>query len=450
MGGWVKTGQRRLHFDHVGSGLMAARLLLLSHSLVNRAPGANDAAVLIESIESAVRTLPLYDPSPADADGWHAVRSPGGYEWWNLDAEDESGQLRLVASLGEGFAFHPGYLRRYYRFLADPTRHSPPLPGEYPFAYFAVYEKGRILAACLTLVRPGQFSASSYGPQVRVAANQLGRSPDGSLRLTLSGPRLSGELVFTPMFGNNVAMFPSPGTPGEGQGEGLSRLGETECPMQKSSLERATVRAPFEIEGNFLSRKMTGADHRWVIAKPLCRVRGEIHLGAVADGGPRRLIGFSGLGFHDHNFGSAPLGPGLRRWMRGRMLWDNGMFAFQYARGRRKRMGDELTVVQADADGMREVPVTLTRTDWSGRTALAVRYPTRLCLSAVGGAPGEIRLESPCVVHSTCCYLRLTYEARFGQRTGQAFCEVGYPRRLTWPVVGRIIERSLQKRPDAP
>ncbi len=118
--------------------------------LVNCHDRPNDAAVLIERIESAVRTLRLYDPAPPDADGWHAVRSPGGYECWHFDAEDDSGQLRLVAGLCEGYVFHPGYLRRYYQYLADPTRHVPPLPEEYPCTWFAVFEGGRVLAEFLT------------------------------------------------------------------------------------------------------------------------------------------------------------------------------------------------------------------------------------------------------------------------------------------------------------
>ena len=414
---------------------------------------------MTKPIESAVRTLPLYDPSPADADGWHAVRSPGGYEWWYFDAEDDRGQFRLVAGLCEGFVFHPGYLRRYYRYLAEPTRHAPPLPGEYPCAFFAVYEKGRLLAEYLTQVRPEEFSASAAGPQVRVGTNQLSRGQDGSLRLQMSGGRLSAELAYQPQFPKSAVgeecadVLPSPGTPGEGQGEGLLPpvLGDprkqkdprpSPLPEYREREKRSGVDGCEALERDFLSRKMTGADHRWIIANPLCRVQGEVQL-AGPDGGSRRVIGFSGRGYHDHNFGSAPLGPGLRRWIRGRTLWDDGMLAFHYARPRRRRLGDEVSLVRADEKGVREVPVTLTRSDWSGRSALAVRYPTRLHLKAGDVATGDIKLESPRVIHATAFQLRLIYEAQFGDRRGEALCEVGYPRRLTWPVIGRMIQRSI-------
>jgi len=431
--------------------------------------------MLTEPIGSAVRTLPLYDPAPPDADGWHAVRSPGGYEWWHFDAEDDSGQVRFVIGMGEGFMFHPGYLRRYYQFLADPTRHVPPLPGGYPCIWFVAFEGERVLAEYLTQVRPEEFAASAAGPEVRVGPNHLSRNADGSLRLRLSGGTarsadglISGELTFHPQLigrlknacRENHPPFPSPATPGEGQGEGLSLSSEKSDGTRNSphpnplpeyrERERsaATAEDGFPTTGNntasavldrdFLSRKITGADHRWIIANPLCRVEGEIHLRG-------RLIRFAGRGYHDHNFGSAPLGPGLRRWVRGRVLWDDGMFAFHYARPRRRRLGDEVSLVQHDASGVRQVPVKLARTNWSGRTARAVRYPTRLHLRTMDAAPVEIRLEAPRVIHATHYRLLLTYEARFGQRTGKAFCEVGYPRRLTWPVVGRMIENSIEK-----
>jgi hypothetical protein len=418
--------------------------------------------VSIEPIESAVRTLSLYDPSPPDADGWHSVRSPGGYEWWHFDAEDDSGQLRFVAGLCEGYVFHPGYLRRYYQYLANPTQNPPPLPGEYPCAWFAIFEGGRVLGEYLTQVLPQEFAASAAGPEVRVGPNQLSRNPDGSLQLRLSNGQLSAQATFHPslleharrVIKEHAAIIPSARTPGEGQGDALDAGADDRTqnsphpnPLPEYREREARAKTPDSVmtsnntasgvlERDFLSRKMTGADHRWVMANPLCRVQGQVRLGT-------RVIEFAGRGYHDHNFGSAPLGPGLRRWVRGRVLWEDAMVAFHYARPRRRRLGDELTLIQGDAKGVREVPVTLSKTDWSGRTALAVRYPTRLHLKMTGPAAGEIRLESPRVIQATAYQLRLTYEARFGQRTGQAFCEVGYPRRLTWPVVGRMIEKSI-------
>jgi hypothetical protein len=42
--------------------------------------------------------------------------------------------------------------------------------------------------------------------------------------------------------------------------------------------------------------------------------------------------------------------------------------------------------------------------------------------------------------------LRLTYEVRgVDGREAKAFCEVAYPNRLRWPVLGRMIELSIHR-----
>src|SRR6476620_7097979 len=104
--------------------------------------------------------LPLFQP-PAHPDAWHRVTAPGGGEWWHFDAEDASGRFQFVATWFEGFPLHPDYLRRYHRYRRAPTRHPPPLPGEFPCVYFALYEQGRVLAQFLAQYAPGAFSASA-------------------------------------------------------------------------------------------------------------------------------------------------------------------------------------------------------------------------------------------------------------------------------------------------
>ncbi len=134
-----------------------------------------------------MRTLPLYNPAPADSDGWHAVRAPGGYEWWYFDAEDPTGRIQIVAIFLEGFIFHPGYLRAHARFVRRPTRHRPPVAGDFPCGYFVVYEDGKILSQFMTQVPPEAFSASPDRPDVTLGANRLTRDTDGTLRLRLAG-----------------------------------------------------------------------------------------------------------------------------------------------------------------------------------------------------------------------------------------------------------------------
>src|SRR5579884_2618696 len=92
----------------------------------------------------AMTILPLVAAPPADPDAWHRVAAPGGYECWHFDAEDATGEVRLVACFWEGYPFHPQYVRRFENYLRHPTRNPPPQPREYPCVQFAIYERGRV------------------------------------------------------------------------------------------------------------------------------------------------------------------------------------------------------------------------------------------------------------------------------------------------------------------
>src|SRR6202035_598239 len=131
-------------------------------------------------------TLPLYIP-PTNADAWHRVTAPGGYEWWYFDAEDATDDVQIVGILFEGFVFHPEYLRRYARYRRRPTRVAPPLPAEYPCAYLVVYRGGQIAWQCMMQYAPADYQASDAGLDVRIGPNSLRREADGSLRLHLEG-----------------------------------------------------------------------------------------------------------------------------------------------------------------------------------------------------------------------------------------------------------------------
>jgi len=358
-----------------------------------------------------VPTVPLYNPAPAHPDGWHAVTSPGGYEWWYFDAEDDTGNLQIVAIFLEGFVFHPGYLRRYDRYLKRPTRRRPPLPGQYPCAYFVVYERGKIVAQFMTQVPPGEFRAAADAADVRVGPSTLVTTADGGYRLrmrgvpwtlsatgpkTLEGQRLEADLKFT----------------------------------------RALHHPPQE--RTFLSPAMTnGATHQWVIAAPLCAVDGKVTL--TTGPGEQRVIPFRGRGYHDHNFGTAPIGPGLRRWIWGRVLSDDRVLTFHHAQPRDQSLPPETHLIEADVSGTREVDVPQVDAEWTGLTPLGLRYPKRLEMG------GVLLLEDPQVVDLAPFYLRLTYRATVRGHQGRAFCEVAYPQRLRWPVLGRMIEMSIHR-----
>jgi carotenoid 1,2-hydratase len=342
---------------------------------------------------------PMYTPRPIElADCWHAVRSPGGYERWYFDAEDDAQDVRVVAILSEGFG--PGYLREYFRYLRRPTRKAPPVASDYAGAYFAVYEKGRLAHQFVTQVMPEAFSASGERVEVTAGQSRL-RSDGGVLRLGMAGtgprsvgdPKLSATLEFRPE-------------------------------LSHPPVERVSP-----------SRRMTGAEHHWVIANPMCRVSGSIEVRRGAE--VVRSLSINGRGYHDHNYGTAPPGPGLRRWMRGRMIADGRVWTFHLVEG--WQGGQEVHLVMGDDQGMREVTLGGAAAATWDRSSRLLKYPSQVALG------DELVLERPRLVDGASYDMRLIYEARGRGATGTAFCEVSYPHRLRWPMLGRMIETSIRR-----
>src|SRR5258705_95308 len=128
-------------------------------------------------------TLPLFH-APATPDAWHQVQAPGGYEQWYFDAEDASGEIRIVAILGQRCTGKE-HVRQYARYRRRPTKHRPPLPADWSCARFGVYRGQRELGQFTKAFRAGDFKASAESVEVTVGPNQLTGSDQG-LRLVVS------------------------------------------------------------------------------------------------------------------------------------------------------------------------------------------------------------------------------------------------------------------------
>ena len=358
-------------------------------------------------------TLPMLTPTPV-ADAWHAVTAPGGYEWWYFDAESNGtadGDLRVVAILFQGFVFHPGYLRAYARYRRRPTRVAPPVAGDYPCAYFVVYRGDAVVAQFMTQVPPPAFAASADRVDVTVGRNRLRADPDGTLRLSLAG------------------------TPWVLTGRGPQTLaGQT---LSAELAFRPRLAHP-PMERTFFARRWSGADHHWVLANPLCDVTGEVAITGRPQ--PVRLT-LNGRGYHDHNYGTGPIGPGLRRWMWGRVIATGGDHVMTFHLAQPRDGTDELHLVEADAFGVRDEDAKPVAVDWSRVTMTGLRYP-----ATVHAGPMELR--DPVVVDASPFYLRIAYAAAVRGVAGRAFCEVAYPHRLRWPILGRMIEMSIGRVPS--
>jgi carotenoid 1,2-hydratase len=186
-------------------------------------------------------------------------------------------------------------------------------------------------------------------------------------------------------------------------------------------------------ERRFFSRELAGADHHWVVANPLCDVTGTIRMTGEPD------IPFIARGYHDHNYGTGPIGPGLQRWFWGRALLDDRAVTFHFAHPQNPDLPDEVHVLEASDAGAKQLDITQPDVDWAGLSPLLLRYPKRAAFGDI------LRLSNPRIIDLAPFYMRLIYDADVRGRKTTAFTEIAYPHRLRWPVLGRMIEMSILK-----
>lgn len=336
----------------------------------------------------------MYRP-PRDPDAWHEVKAPGGYEWWRFEAYSHDRRTHVVATLFDGLPLHPRYIRRYFRFVNNPTRRPPPVASDYPCAYFGVFRDGSKVGQFLTQFPPGELVGSAQHPHVQIGANAMHRDEEGVYYLEMQGGRDSMKARFE--FRGAVAHKP------------WSR--------------------------RFPSRQATGADHQWIMGASQCQVAGILELDGASQ------VSFSGTGHHDHCLGTAPIGMGVRSRMWGHAATEAGAVSFQQAQPRDRRLADETCLVQADADGIRELRVTA-----SGADSAQASLPGALLAPPERLDFGEaLRMWRPRVVDSSLVHAQVTYEASsYGRRT-EARCTILYPSRAGWPIVGRLLELNIQR-----
>ena len=121
-------------------------------------------------------------------------------------------------------------------------------------------------------------------------------------------------------------------------------------------------------------------------------------------------------------------------------MFDDQVFTFHYAIPKNRSLPPEIHLIEAGPEGVQEIAVQNARADWNRRTLLNLAFPSRLKFDDV------FQLNSPRVIDNSPFYLRLTYKAICRGSEGTAFSEVAYPHRLRWPVLGRMIEMSIDKK----
>ncbi len=348
-----------------------------------------------------MQIVPLYNPT-AMPDASHEVTAPGGYECWSFAVYDATAQLRAVAMFFVGCPFDPAYLRAYDRYRRRPTRVAPPTPRDCSAIYFALYRNDQIIAQATSRHPSSQVTESSDPVKIAIGSSDLAIQEDGSLHLAIRG----------------VPAPPARRRPGTIAARQLAASFVFRPRFKHKAMQQA-----------FPSRELSGADHRWILANPVCDAEGTVTL--YGSGAPV-IFTINGSGFHDHNFGAGVAGANLNRWLRGHISTGDSVIAFSIAYARDRLKKDESKVIEIDATGIKEISSDISIA-WNHRTKMFLRYPAQISLNA------QTRLENPRVIDATAFHLRLVYDATISGAPAKALCEIVYPYRLHWPILGRMI-----------
>lgn len=219
--------------------------------------------------------------SSLQADVWHNLKEPGSYEWWYFDAVTDDERYSIVAIWFSGFPFSPYYLKRLREWRQNGAKQSESLPNplEHSAFNFSLYADG---VEILNFIKEGDatlFEASSEKPYARFERNWFEYD---ELR-------------------NRFAL----------------RL-DFEMPARKKRVKAELYFAPkMELDDDLGELSSGEGEHSWILVAPSMNVRGRIY---VWDGlkNDARDIAFRGSGYHDHNFGRAPMDAHIENWYWGR------------------------------------------------------------------------------------------------------------------------------------
>lgn len=215
-------------------------------------------------------------------DVWHGLTESGSYEWWYFDALDDEHVYSFVAIWYSGFPFSPYYLQQYFKSQRSCSAFSAN-PLEHVAFSFNLYEHGREIINFIKEGDSSLFSASRNEPYVRFEHNEF--------RFDETRQTYVLNLHF-------------------------------EMPSRRKKV-RATLEFKVRpLQGHKqLSRYSSSTHiHSWVLASPSNDVSGELE---IYDSRVRRTIHFKGKGYHDHNYGRAPMHTDIKHWYWGRAHSDD-------------------------------------------------------------------------------------------------------------------------------
>jgi hypothetical protein len=214
-------------------------------------------------------TIPLYE-TPENADAWHRVTAPGGYELWRFDCDDAARMLQLWVGFFDGDVSNEQYRRAFRRYVRRPTRTTPPLPRDYPAVHVRLTGSEGFEWFADAPHPPGSFGASFEPPAISVGHSSASWDRDGTVRLVLGRLPISGV--------------------------GGATL-EADLTIQCTAQPDGTSALKYASEGS-------GVDH-FSLGTVQAHIAGSLR--QMSGGKAVRVIEIDGEGTYQHRFGTGPL-----------------------------------------------------------------------------------------------------------------------------------------------
>ncbi len=250
-------------------------------------------------------TISLFT-QPADANAWHAVCSPGGFEWWQFAAFDASSDTHVFVDFVEGDPYSRVYRDRFTQYLKKPTKFAPPSPGEFVRASVSICRGGKVNRGDVR--SPLVASADS----LRLAVASVAAHVEGNGAIRVVGVLDVGHQV-------DLTFTPSPG-----------QLGTIQVTSQM----------------------------QWIVASPRYEVTGSITSAG-------QTSSFCRSGFHEHFVSTQPLsrmdfGMG---WFRARVTLPDATWLVNITNVFDSRLAG-IKLIRVGAEGVTEMPIQRASMDY--------------------------------------------------------------------------------------
>lgn len=214
---------------------------------------------------------------------FHALKTPGAYEWWYFDCIDDDNEYSFVAIFLTGNPFSPDYSNRVKNHLKSPGSKIPD-PMDFCAISFNLYFQDRVLYRVLY----------EYGKEFFKIDNV-----NGSEKISIDRSNFYFEKSENKFYLN-------------------INLPDSQLSNQFKSEFIFTVKSDLN---ELKSTEPTGnTGHFWRPAANVCEVTGKVKFYRNFK---RTKNEFTGYGYHDHNWGSEAMFQNIKDWYWGRAVTDN-------------------------------------------------------------------------------------------------------------------------------